>query len=67
MNEWISVEDRRPDSKEPVVYAHRKPNRKQWFVGIAYWTVSDKWKPEMESTQTPQGYTHWMPLPYPPQ
>lgn len=63
MGEWIAVADRAPDGKEPVVYARRKPGRKRWFVGIAYWTVSDKWNPEMESTKAPDGYTHWMPLP----
>ena len=63
---WILFKDQRPDHKEPVVYARRKAGRKGWFVGIAYWTVSDKWNPEMESTQAPEGYTHWMSLPEPP-
>ena len=64
---WISVEDRLPDHKEPVVYMRRKSGRKGWFVGIAYWTVSKKWNPEMESTQAPDGITHWTPLPEPPE
>lgn len=63
---WISVEDEQPDHKEPVVYAVNRPGPGRWSVGIAYWTVSKKWNPEMESTQAPDGYTHWMPLPEPP-
>lgn len=62
--EWISVKDRMPDKKEPIVYA--RPNRFEpgkYHVGIAYWTVSDKWKPEAESQQNPQGFSHWIPLP----
>lgn len=65
---WIPVEDRSPDFKEPIVYA--RPDRRRgaghWHVGVAYRTVSEKWNPEMESTQNPGGFTHWIPLPDPP-
>lgn len=61
--EWITVENQAPDRKEPVVYARRKTDRSGWFVGIAYWTVSDRYNPEMESSYAPHGFTHWMPLP----
>ncbi|MGI9293441.1 MAG: DUF551 domain-containing protein [Pseudomonadales bacterium] len=66
MSEWISVDDRMPDGKEPVVYARRKTGRKGWFVGIAYWTVSDTWNPELEASADNNEMTHWMPLPTPP-
>lgn len=62
--EWISVEKEGPATDEPIVYC--KPNPKGgWHVGIAYWTVSETWNPEMESTENPSGFTHWMPLPSP--
>lgn len=62
--DWISVDDRRPDEKEPVVYRRPDPYRPgRWHVGIAYWTVSGKWNPELESVGSPHGFTHWMPLP----
>ena len=70
MSKWVAVKDRKPDTREPVVYA--RPAGKEWtplrwHVGIAYWTVSNKWNPEQESEACPQGYTHWMPLPPPPE
>jgi len=67
MIKWISVEDRLPNKNEPVVYINRKEFKKGWFVGVAYWTVSNKWNPECESTENPEGFTHWMPLPEPPE
>ena len=66
MNNWISVKDRLPDRKEPIIYIKRKEFKKGWFVGIAYWTVSDKWHPQYESIGNPKGFTHWQPLPEPP-
>ena len=66
---WISVKEQEPPSDEPIVYARpdlrRGPGR--WHVGIAYWTVSARWNPECQSTFSPQGFTHWMPLPKPPE
>ncbi len=62
--EWVDVKDRRPDRREPVVY--KRPSRSKpgkWGVGIAYWTVSQKWYPEPQSTIAPEGFTHWFPLP----
>ena len=67
MSDWISVEDELPPKGEPVVYIKTKDHKEGWFVGIAYWTVSEKWNPECESTQCPTGFTHWMPLPEPPE
>jgi len=64
MSEWIAVEDKMPDKAEPIVYA--KPDGRfsdRWRVGIAYWTVSNKWNPEPCSPIDLQGFTHWMPLP----
>ena len=61
---WIPVSKQKPPIDEPIVYA--RPGEYQddkWYVGIAYWTVSDKWNPEMESVKAPYGFTHWMPLP----
>ena len=61
---WTDIKDEAPSKDEPIVY--RKPKGDgRWSVGIAYWTVSEKWNPEMESQQTPHGFTHWMPLPDP--
>lgn len=66
--EWIDVRKKMPDKKEPIVYA--KPDtrrgRGHWHVGIAYWTVSDKWNPEAESQKAPEGFTYWKPLGPPP-
>jgi hypothetical protein len=63
MSEWIAVSDEPPPHEEPVVYARPNPRRPgTWHIGIAYWTVSQKWNPEAESTQAPQGFTHWKPL-----
>lgn len=61
---WIKCSDRMPDMKEPVVYLRRNPRGPAPFhVGIAYWTVSEKWQPEHESTENPTGFIAWMPLP----
>jgi len=57
---WTAVADKEPDHSEPIVY--RRPNGPgRWHVGIAYWTVSQKWNPEMESQHAP-GFTHWKSL-----
>lgn len=63
---WIRVCDQKPPTKEPVVYAVPKGNGR-YGVGIAYWTVSEQWNPEIESVRAPQGFTLWMPLPGPDQ
>lgn len=62
--EWVSVKQQPPPTNEPVVY--RRPNSRKkgsWHVGIAYWAVSERWNPEAESIQNPEGFTHWMSLP----
>ena len=65
--EWISVKDKAPPHSEPIVYCRPNPRRRgNWHIGIAYWTTSEKWNPEAESVQCPDGFTHWMPLPEPP-
>jgi hypothetical protein len=62
---WIAVRHQPPDRGEPVVYA--RPNGPdKWHVGIAYWTVSQCWNPQQESSFAPQGFTHWKPLGAPP-
>jgi len=61
---WILVSDEKPPTDEPVVYAKRKDNG-GYAVGIAYWSVSDTWVPECESTRFPDGFTMWSPLPKP--
>lgn len=58
---WISVKEAMPDTKEPVLYLRRTSNKN--YIGIAYWTVSKKWNPEAESEHNPIGFTHWAPLP----
>lgn len=59
---WIPVSLQAPPRGEPVVYARPKPGKNKWHVGIAYWTVSDRWNPECESRHAPNGFTHWKPL-----
>lgn len=63
--EWVKCSERMPDHSEPVIYLRAKDGK--FSVGIAYWTVSQKWKPEAQSMKCPEGFTHWMPLPQPPQ
>lgn len=64
MSEWQPTKDLK-DHTEPVVYAVKRKGR--WMVGIAYWTVSQKWNPDAYSQHgVPDGFTHWMPLPDPP-
>lgn len=62
---WLPVSELK-DHSEPIVYARPK-GRGKWSVGIAYWTVSQKWSPEMESQLAPHGFTHFMRLPHPPE
>ena len=59
--DWISVKDKAPDIREPVVYARPK-GAGRWSVGIAYWTVSQKWNPELNSVLCPRGFTYYKPL-----
>jgi hypothetical protein len=64
---WISVKEQKPLANEPVVYCRPNPGgTNNWHVGVAYWTVSKKWNPELESVKAPEGFTHWIPLPEPP-
>ena len=62
---WTRVKDEEPVRTEPIVYARRRGQR--WSVGIAYWTVSGKWNPEMGARLDPDGFTHWTPLFPPPE
>lgn len=64
-SQWISVDERLPSTLEPVVYL-RKADNGLMSVGVAYWTVSDKWTPGLCSKHQPEGFTHWRPLPEPP-
>lgn len=59
---WRDVKVQPPDRREPVVYKRKRVDGR-WSVGIAYWTVSEKWFPEINSTEYPDGFTHYMPLP----
>lgn len=64
---WISVKEQVPSHDEPIVYCmpqNRTPYiHGRWHVGIAYWTVSEKWNPNIYSEKYKEGFTHWMPLP----
>ena len=60
---WIAVRDQEPDRKEPIIYA--RFDGRTWAVGIAYWTVSQTWNPEL-ATSGVGGFTHWKPLGLPP-
>lgn len=59
--EWKSVATEKPDRKEPIVYCKKAQSR--WAIGIGYWTVSEKWHPDLNSVFLPNGFTHWIPLP----
>ena len=49
---WIKAKHQQPDpALGCVVYRLRKPGREQWFCGIAYFTVSGKWKPDTTSAE----------------
>ena len=65
LTRWRPVSDLK-DHSEPVVYARRK-NDRTWHVGIAYWTASQHWNPEMQSVENPRGFDWWKPLGDPPQ
>jgi hypothetical protein len=62
---WISVSVLRPPTTEPIIYSYKKNNGK-WAVGIAYWTKSNKWSPEINTREGFGGFTHWKPLGDPP-
>lgn len=66
-NEWISVEDRLPDSQADVLVVAFWHENWQTMIGW-HSDTSKKWRVitphgEME----PGGVTHWMPLPEPPE
>ena len=61
---WISVKDQIPSHDEPIVYCiPAKDGIYMFHVGIAYWTVSKKWKPDIYSEKNKEGFTHWLSLP----
>ena len=62
---WTSIKDQTPSHDEPIIYciSPKGHDRSQWNVGIAYWTVSEKWNPDIYSNKNYEGFTHWMPLP----
>ena len=64
-HKWVSCEEMPPPATEPVVYCMKKGDGK-WSVGIAYYSVSEKWIPDLFSEKHRYGFTHWMPLPPPP-
>ena len=67
MSDWISVEDRLPESENPVLTFVSGE-----FVIASYWVTSDKhhgqqgWADCFTSDDL-DGGTHWQPLPLPPQ
>ncbi len=65
MSDWIDVKDQVPDKKEPILYARPKA-RGKWSIGVAYWTASGKWNPELNSAFAPKGFTHWKAVGEPP-
>ena len=60
-SKWIKVSDKPPEKTEPIVYCNK--NRSPMGVGIAYWTISEKWNPEALSEKNKQGFTHYLELP----
>ena len=71
MGEWISVEDRLPNSDEKVLayygYNHGDGVSDQRFIGVLDYYAFDE-KPHFQHTNAGFGLTvtHWMPLPPPP-
>lgn len=53
------------DRLEPVLYARSKGNGRA-SVGIAYWTRSKKWKPELGVDEYPASFTYFCRLGNPP-
>ena len=65
-NEWVSVEERLPNSQEDVLVVAFWHERWQTMVGW-HSDMGKKWRvitPHGE--REPGGVTHWMPLPAPP-
>ena len=60
---WISVKEQIPSHDEPIVYCIPGALNSMFHVGIAYWTVSKKWNPDIYSEKNKEGFTHWIPLP----
>ena len=70
--EWISVEDRLPETKDPVLcYYLGKDGKHHYSVGYheRYGSYAEAWYVEIEYNCAGYGcerVTHWMPLPEPP-
>ena len=62
MSEWISVEDRLPDTFEPVIVC-RKKGKAERKVEQGHRELNDWWY--VYGTRT-KNVTHWMPMPEPP-
>ena len=61
VQEWISVEDRLPESgKESVLIALR------WGEVDIGWCEDGRWRSEFVNEYEEGEVTHWMPLPNPP-
>ncbi len=67
---WIKASKQQPDpTLGCVVYRLRRPEKRGWFCGIAYFTVSGTWRPDIASTEkAPWGQVNedsleWMELP----
>jgi hypothetical protein len=62
--DWISVGKRVPPHSELIVYYMSTGKGSGTFhVGIAHWTASKKWSPDIYSEKNRKGFTHWLPLP----
>lgn len=60
MSEWISVEERLPESTSPYIVYGGGPVWMAWYL-----PRECRW--EGLHREPIQGITHWMPLPLPPQ
>lgn len=71
---WIPITKAEPDpALGCVLYRCRKKFKKGWFVGIAYFTVSGKWQPDLLSHERSPWWTlrnehamdlQWMEIPH---
>jgi hypothetical protein len=67
MSEWISVKDRLPNEETPVITLYSGV-----VQHVTYWIIDGSWYPahadEADETPVNSGvFTHWMPLPEPPE
>jgi hypothetical protein len=54
-----------PPRDSPIIYATVRRGLPP-EIGVGWWTPGG-WVPGLQTLQNPDGFTHWLPLPEPPQ